>query len=77
MPVKYKIDILPALKAAGYNTNRLRKEKILGESVIQQLRTGTLVSWTNISRLCALLGCQPGDLLEFVPDEKGTISDYE
>lgn len=68
MPVKYKIEILPALKAAGYNTNRLRKEKILGENVIQQLRTGALVSWTNISRLCALLACQPGDLLEYVPD---------
>ena len=68
MPVKYKIDILPALKLAGYNTNRMRKEKILGESVIQQLRKGELVSWTNLSRLCSLLNCQPGDILEYVED---------
>lgn len=69
MPVQYKIDILPALKDAGYNTNRLRKEKLLGESVIQQLRHGELVSWTNIARLCTLLNCQPGDLLEFIPED--------
>ena len=69
MPVKYKIEVLPALKAAGYNTNRLRKEKLLGESVIQQLRTGALVSWANIARLCELLGCQPGDLVEYTPEE--------
>ena len=66
MPIKYKIEVLPALKAAGYNTNRMRKEKILGESVIQQLRTGALVSWTNMARICELLDCQPGDLLEYV-----------
>lgn len=66
MPVKYKLDILPALKAAGYNTTRLRREKLLAESTIQQLRNGELVSWANIGRLCGLLNCQPGDLLEYV-----------
>ena len=69
MPVKYKIDILTALKESGYNTTRLRREKLLAESTIQQIRKGELVSWTNISRLCALLECQPGDILEYLPDE--------
>lgn len=31
MPIKYKIDVLEALKAAGYTTYKLRQEKILGE----------------------------------------------
>lgn len=70
MPIKYRIAILPALKAAGYNTTRLRREKILGESVIQQLRHGQLVSWVNIERLCELLGCQPGDILEYTKEEQ-------
>ena len=69
MPVKYKTDILTALKENGYNTTRLRREKLLAESTIQQIRKGELVSWTNISRLCALLECQPGDILEYLPDE--------
>ena len=70
MPIKYRIDVLDALKAAGYSTYKLRKEKLLGESVIQQIRENDLVSWGNMSRLCALLGCQPGDILEY--DKEGT-----
>ena len=31
MSIRYKIDVLSALKEAGYNTNRIRKEKIMGE----------------------------------------------
>ena len=67
MPLRYKIDVLAALKEKGYNTNRLRKEKLLGESTIQQLRKGELVSWSNIDRICTMLECQPGDLVEHIP----------
>ncbi len=68
MPVQYKIDVLTALKNAGYSTYRLRREKLLGESVIQQLRDGALVSWPNVGRLCQLLQCQPGYILEYIPE---------
>ena len=70
MPVQYKIDIIAALKEKGYSTYKLRKEKLLGESVLQQLRNGDLVSWTNIARLCDLLECQPGDILEYLDEKK-------
>ena len=69
MPIRYKIEILPALKSAGYNTTRLRREKLLAESTIQQLRKMELVSWANIGRICELLNCQPGDILEY--EEEG------
>ena len=39
MPIRYKLDILEALKQAGYSTYRLRKEKILGERVISSCGT--------------------------------------
>lgn len=65
MPIRYKMDVLAALKEAGYNTNRIRKEKIMGESMLQKLRSGQLVSWATIDMICDLLDCQPGDLLEF------------
>ena len=65
MSISYRIDVLASLKEHGYTTTRLRKEKLLAESTIQQLRGKKLVSWTNIDRLCALLNCQPGDILEY------------
>ena len=63
MPLRYKIDVLGALKSAGYSSYRLRKEKLLSESTLQKLREG--VSTDVIEQLCRLLNCQPGDILEF------------
>ncbi len=71
MPIKYKIDVLEALKAAGYTTYKLRQEKILGERVIQQLRAGEIVSWKTIDTICTLLNCQIGDLVEHQTQEAG------
>lgn len=70
MPIIFKFDILQALKEKGYNTNRLRKEKILAEGVIQSLREGKAISYANTAKICELLNCQPGDILEYVPDEE-------
>lgn len=63
MPMAYKKDILSELKQRGYNTNRLRKEKLLAEGVIQSLREGRHISWQNIAQICDLLECEPGDIL--------------
>ena len=71
MPIKYKIDVLEALKAAGYTTYKLRQEKILGERVLQQLRSGEIVSWKTIDTICTLLNCQVGDLVEHQKQEAG------
>ena len=63
MPFKYKIDVLAALKEAGYSTYRIRKEKIFAEGTLQNLRDGVIVAQSTLEKLCELLGCQPGDLL--------------
>lgn len=68
MPIRFKMDILAALKDAGYSSARLRKEKLMGEATIQQLRHSELVSWKNIETICRLLDCQPGDIIEYVAD---------
>lgn len=70
----YKVDILAALKEKGYSSYRMRKEKIFGERVIQQLRDNEPFSWEVLSRLCLLLDCQPGDLLESVAGDPGEAS---
>ena len=66
MAIKYKVDIVEQLKANGYSTYRIRKEKLLSESTIQKFREGnTSVSLDNIGAVCKLLHCQPGDLIEY------------
>ena len=70
MPIRFKTDILELLKARGYTTYRIRQDKLLSESTVQKLRKGEGVSWDNVATLCALLSCQPGDIMEYVPDNK-------
>lgn len=65
MSIQYKVDILSKLKSKGYSTYRLRKEKIFGEATIQKIRKGELVSFDNVSTICKLLECQPGDIIEY------------
>lgn len=69
MAIQYRQDVLALLKVAGYPSTRIRAEKLLGQSYVQQLRKGELVSWAALNKVCSLLDCQPGDLLEYVPDE--------
>ena len=68
MAMKYKIDIIASLKEAGYNTSRIRKEKIMGEAMLQKIRSGQMVSWAILETICDLLDCQPGDLIEYVKE---------
>ena len=67
MPLQYKVDVLAALKEKGYNTNRIRTEGLLSQSTLQKFRNNQGVSWENLETLCALLECQPADLIEYVP----------
>ena len=68
--IRYRLEILKELKKAGYSSYRLRQEKVLGEGTLQQLRAGnTNISVETIGTICNILSCQPGDLIEWVPDE--------
>ena len=71
MAIRYKVDILAELKKKGYSSTRIREEKLIGQSYLQQLRHGELVSWKTLDTICSLLECQPGDLVEFIDEQEG------
>mgnify|MGYP004547336063 CR=1 FL=1 len=66
--IKYKLDIVSALDTAGYNPRKIRTEKLISEGTMSKIRRGDPISFTTIDTICRLLNCQPGDLLEYVPD---------
>ena len=68
MAIRYKVDILAELKKKGYSSTRIREEKLIGQSYLQQLRRGELVSWKTLDTICSLLECQPGDLIEHIEE---------
>lgn len=75
--IRYKngVDILAMLKGKGFTSYTMRRDNIIGQSRIQRLRKGELPSWSELSFICSVLGCQPGDLIESVPDKVGGSED--
>ena len=69
MPIKYD-KLMRLLKEKGYTTYKIRKEKLIGQGTLTALKNGTggLDSKT-IARLCKILECQPGDIMEYVDEE--------
>ncbi|MCC8044011.1 MAG: helix-turn-helix domain-containing protein [Clostridiales bacterium] len=69
MPISYQ-KLFDLLSEKGWSTYRIRKEKLMGQGTLTALKNGTggLDSKT-IARLCEVLDCQPGDIMEYISDK--------
>lgn len=70
---KYKIDIMKALSSKGYTSTRMRKEKILSEGTMQNIRNGKGITTDTINTICVILRCQPSDIIEIIPTDEEKI----
>lgn len=77
MPIKYdKLFVL--LKEKGWNTTRIRKEGLIGQGTLTNLRNGTGgLDHKTIDRICRVLNCQPGDIMEYVEDVSENMENEE
>lgn len=68
--IRFKIDVMEALKNKGYTTTKIRKEKIIPEGTLTKIRNnnGEPVTTSTINVLCEILKKQPGHILEWIPD---------
>jgi len=74
--LRYKTNILEELKKAGYSSYKLRKSKVLGEGTLQKIRLGsTKLTMESLDVICEILRCQPGDLVEWVPNQNDAASE--
>ena len=59
------------LSEKGKTFYSLRKDKVVGTETIKKLQQGQgYIDTRTISNLREYLDCQPGDLMEYVPDKK-------
>jgi putative transcriptional regulator len=70
---KYKIDVMKSLSDRGFTSSRMRKEKILSEATMQNLRKGKGITTDTLNTICIILRCQPSDVLEIVPTDEEKI----
>jgi len=68
MPIKYD-KLVSLLKKRGINTYTIKKEKIIGQATWKKIHNGEHIDTRTIAKLCKVLDCQPGDLMEYVYSE--------
>ena len=73
--IKYD-KLFALLEEKGYNPLRVKKENILSPSTIANIKSGKGgLTHDTINKLCYILKCTPGDLMEFVydPEEEDAL----
>ncbi len=68
MPIIVRLDVMMALgKVKGLD---LAQNVGLTQANLSKLKTGKVkaIRFSTLEALCRELGCQPGDLLEYVPE---------
>lgn len=68
MPIVYG-KLLELMKQKGVTSYTIRQNKIIGQATLKKIKNGGDIDTRTIAKLCGLLGCQPGDILEYVPDK--------
>lgn len=54
----------------GINKTKLRELTGIGTSTLAKLSANEKVSLDVIEKVCKVLNCQPGDIMEYVPDQE-------
>ena len=68
MGISYK-KLFALMEAKGIKKYDLRK-KGFSPTIVDRLVKDNNVNTSTIVELCKLLDCQPGDILEYVPDDE-------
>ena len=66
--IRAKLDIMDALKRAGFTSYVLQRDHIFGSSRMTRFRRGDPPSIGELDKLCNMLNCQPGDIIEYIDD---------
>lgn len=69
MPIKYD-KLLQMMSDRGITSYTLKKDNIIGQATFKKIKEGGDIDTRTIAKLCELLNCQPGDILDYEPDTK-------
>ena len=67
MPIKYD-KLLKMMADKGLTSYKIKKDKIIGQATFQKIKSGGDIDTRTIARLCKVLECQPGDIMEYVDE---------
>ena len=62
--------LLKKMDEQGITSYTLKKDNIIGQATFKKIKEGGDIDTRTISKLCKLLNCQPGDILEYVEENE-------
>ena len=74
--IKYKMDICAELAKRGYTAGKIQKERLLPGQTIMYIKAGKSITLDTLNKICIMLKCQPGDVLEVIPTDEEKIKYY-
>lgn len=67
MSIQYK-KLFDLMAAQGHSATYWLRQSGIHPATVSKLRKNERINTDTINSLCRLLNCQPGDIMEYVPD---------
>ncbi|MEZ5082224.1 MAG: helix-turn-helix transcriptional regulator [Bacteroidales bacterium] len=74
MPIIVNLDVVMAKRKISLNELSERVDLTLSNLSILKTGKAKAIRFTTLDAICKALDCQPGDLLEYVNDDKSTTN---
>lgn len=72
MSISYN-KLLALFNEKGINSYVIKRDKVIGQASWKKIHEGGHIDTRTIGSLCSYLNCQPGDILEYVPDQGSEV----
>lgn len=76
MPIKYD-KLINLMHEKGITSYTIKRDKVIGQATYKKIIEGGDIDTRTIAKLCKLLNCQPGDILEYSEDDPAPESNEE
>ena len=67
MPISYA-KMMKIFESRGINSYTVKKDGVMGQATYKKIHDGGHIDTRTIESLCRYLHCQPGDIMEYIPD---------
>ena len=74
MPIVVNLDVMMAKRKMSLNELSAKVGVTLANLSILKTNKAKAVRFTTLEAICKALDCQPGDLLEYVPEQEESTS---
>ena len=68
MPIVYD-KMIKLMNERGITSYTCKRDNIIGQATYKKIKEGGDIDTRTIAKMCEVLNCQPGDLLEYVSDD--------